>query len=96
VATFLRDHFLPYVEEERVQKSRTIHANTFVKYRGYVDQKVVPLIGNLRIGEVSPGQIERLLNQLRVGGRDPMAAVGRPRGRPAWVYDRILARRADG
>lgn len=96
VGAFLGDRFLPYLEQERVQKSRSIHPNTVVKYRGYVEQKVVPLIGHLRVAELNPGHIERLLNQLRVGGRHPQAGVGRPRRRPDVVYNQISAKRTEG
>jgi integrase len=95
VADLLEEHFLPYLEEERMQKAQSIHPNTVLKYRGYAKQKVVPLIGRLRVAELNPGDIERLLNQLRVGGRHPHAGVGRPRRRPDVVYDLIWTKRTE-
>jgi hypothetical protein len=96
VADFLRDHFLPYLDEERVAKAGDLHANTALKYRSYVEGKVIPAIGHLRVADVHSGHIERLVNDLRVGGRHPEAGLGRPRGRPDFVYDLIRAKRAEG
>jgi integrase len=67
-----------------------------LKYRGYVENKVIPRMGGLLVAEVNSGHIERLLNDLRVGGRDDSAGRGRPRSRPDFVYDQIVAKRQEG
>lgn len=96
VSEFLRQHFLPYLDEERVAKAKNLHPNTALKYRSYVENKVIPVIGGLRVAQVNPGHIEGMLNQLRVGGRDPDAGAGVSRRRPAVIYDLIADKRSDG
>jgi hypothetical protein len=96
VGVFLQEHFLPWLEVERVQKAGTLHPNTYIKYEGYVRSKVVPRIGDIGVTELNTGDVERMLNDLRVGGRDPSAGVGRPRSRPEWVYEQVAQRAAEG
>jgi hypothetical protein len=96
VRSFLEDHYLPYLDNERVAKRGDLHKNTAVIYRRYATSKVIPVLGSLRVAEVNPGHIESLLNDLRVGGRHPRAGLGRRCERPGWVYEFVAARRVDG
>ena len=91
VRAFFTDYFLPYIDEERVNKAGTLHKNTAVLYHRYANTKVIPTLGDKPIDQVTTGDIERLLNNLGATGRHAGAGRGRPRQHPKWVYDRIAS-----
>lgn len=96
VAAFLTGHYLPHLYEERVAKTRTMSKNTAKSYRRYIEKKIIPAIGNLRVTDVHSGHIEAMLNNLVAGGRDTAAGKGRPARYPQEVYDLILSYRDGG
>jgi len=44
---------------------------TALMYARYVEQDLVPAIGHLRLGDLRPGHVEKLLPDLRAAGRGP-------------------------
>ena len=84
-AEFLRNHYLPYLYTDAIPAGR-IDPNTVFKYAGYVENKVIPAIGDVRVADVNSGTIERLLSLARYARVSP-EALGR------WQDDRDPARR---
>lgn len=96
VERFLTDYYLPYLWEERVIKNRTLGKTTFKIYRRYTYKKIIPALGSMRIADVHSGHIERMLNGLVAGGRDPGDGKGRPAMYPKEVYELIIRTRDQG
>lgn len=94
MAAFLADQYLPHLEERVAQND--LSKNTLKVYRRYVNKKVIPAIGTLRVDQIRTGDIEAMLNKLLAGGRDPTAGKGRPARYPEEVYDLISSCRARG
>ncbi|MGY1846874.1 tyrosine-type recombinase/integrase [Blastococcus sp. SYSU DS1021] len=46
-----------------------LRASTAVMYRRYVERDIVPALGHVRLGDLRPGHVEKLMRDLRVAGR---------------------------
>ena len=46
-----------------------LRASTALMYRRYVEHDLIPALGSVRLGDLRPGHVERLLRDLRTAGR---------------------------
>jgi integrase len=59
--------FLSTWLEDRI--SDGLRPSSALMYRRYVEMDIVPAIGNVRLGELRPGHVEKLIRNLRAAGR---------------------------
>ncbi len=72
---FLRDEWLP------VQQAR-LRPSTFAGYRRVVEQQIAPLLGSIRLGDLTPGDVATFLAALR-------GSIPRRRGTPVYSEQSI-------
>jgi integrase len=48
-----------------------LRASTAVMYRLYIERDIAPALGAVRLGDLRPGHVEKLLRDLRTAGRGP-------------------------
>jgi integrase len=75
LAEFLRDEWLP------VQHAR-LRPSTFAGYRRVVEQQITPLLGSIRLGDLTPGDVATFLASLR-------GSVPRREGTPVYSEQSI-------
>lgn len=61
-----------YLEAWLTERERgTIRPSTAVMYRLYIERDIVPAIGSVRLGDLRPGHVDKLLRKLAADGRGP-------------------------
>jgi integrase len=62
LAEYLRDEWLPVVR-------RTKKPTTAATYAHYVEKRIIPALGDIRLADLTPGDLMKFYDELRQGGR---------------------------